>query len=222
MSLSDFIKPKIFIKDKKYSVLDTIGEGAYAFVFRVKSVNVDDYHEHYALKKMLCQTEEQLEEAQKEIEIMTNIDHPNVLKLLLSDVSNTRKGYHEAYLLLPLYSGTVQSFIDKGRGYPMCPFTDGDTVLQIWRDCIEGLMAIHLAGYRHADFKPGNILLSETNKAVITDLGSACPLVTKITSRSEALMVQELAARLTTAPFRAPELFNTPSQCVIDEKADIW
>ena len=35
-------------------------------------------------------------------------------------------------------------------------------------------------------------------------------------------LVQDLAAERCTMPFRAPELFQVPLQCTIDEKVDIW
>ena len=31
-----------------------------------------------------------------------------------------------------------------------------------------------------------------------------------------------MAAERSTLPYRAPELFEVPSDCVIDEKVDIW
>ena len=34
--------------------------------------------------------------------------------------------------------------------------------------------------------------------------------------------MQEDAERTCTAPFRCPELWDVPSECVIDEKVDIW
>jgi serine/threonine kinase 16 len=36
------------------------------------------------------------------------------------------------------------------------------------------------------------------------------------------LVVRERAEKECTAPFRAPELFDTPSECDIDERVDIW
>ena len=33
---------------------------------------------------------------------------------------------------------------------------------------------------------------------------------------------QDIAAERSTLPYRAPELFEVPSDCVIDEKVDIW
>ena len=58
--------------------------------------------------------------------------------------------------------------------------------------------------------------------AVLMDFGSVAPAVVAVTSRIEALAVQEEAERHTTAPYRAPELWDVPSSCVIDSKVDIW
>lgn len=58
--------------------------------------------------------------------------------------------------------------------------------------------------------------------AALMDFGSAGPATMRVTSRSEALTVQEDAERHTTAPYRAPELWDVPSSCTIDCKIDIW
>ncbi|MDE2025324.1 MAG: serine/threonine protein kinase, partial [Patescibacteria group bacterium] len=41
--------------------------------------------------------------------------------------------------------------------------------LQLAVDVVSGLNALHLAGYGHFDLTPGNILLDQTNRAMITD-----------------------------------------------------
>jgi serine/threonine kinase 16 len=58
--------------------------------------------------------------------------------------------------------------------------------------------------------------------AVLMDFGSVAPAQVHVTSRTEALVVQEDAERHTTAPYRAPELWDVLSSCVIDSKVDIW
>eukprot|EP00731_Ephydatia_muelleri_P016548 Em0009g972a len=40
--------------------------------------------------------------------------------------------------------------------------------------------------------------------------------------RQEALALQEHCAQTCTAHYRAPELFEVPSECVITEKTDVW
>jgi serine/threonine kinase 16 len=215
------LKERVVINDRKYVVLETIGEGAYAFVYKVKCLQHDD-HALYALKKMICSEQEQLVEARKEIEILTAIVNENVIPIIGSEFNQNKKGKYEVLLLLPLYHTSLQAVIDHGPGFPRCSMPHYADIVKIIIQCVRGLIAIHGAGYRHADFKPANVLLSADNHAVITDLGSACPLTVRITNRSEALTMQDTAAALTTASYRSPELFDPPSECVIDGKADVW
>lgn len=263
-------KPKVIIEDKQYKILNQIGEGGFAFVYRVEpctplggitsavsavvtgNTNMSgsangSQKVFFAVKKMICQTPEQLKEAQKEIRLLKEIQHPNVLPLLGSTITrNDKKHFEEVLLLLPLYVGSVQGIIDKGAmaiaavgasgstssGRPSmsaptscvshCGFEDALDVVKIIRHSVSGLMAVHEAGYRHGDFKPANILLKADMTAVITDFGSASKLRVEVNNRHDALAIQEEAALFTTAPFRAPELFNTPNKCVIDGKSDVW
>lgn len=50
-------------------------------------------------------------------------------------------------------------------------------------------------------------------RAVLMDFGSARIARVAVRERREALAVQDSAAEECTAPFRAPELWDTPSQC---------
>lgn len=222
----NLLKPKYEIGGQKYVVTKQIGEGAYAFVYRVKPSGFRD-RPQCALKKMICQTDEQLEEARREMKLLSEIYHPNVLHLLSSQIKENKNGQTEALLLMPLYERTLQDLIDCGPGYPRSAFQmDPRRCLRICVDFCNGLQAIHAFGFRHGDFKPANILLrtspSGAEEVVVTDLGSACPLTVVVSSRAEALAVQEIAAAICTASYRAPELLDTPSHCTITAKTDVW
>ena len=54
------------------------------------------------------------------------------------------------------------------------------------------------------------------------DLGSVSNARIQLSSRKEAIALQDLAAETVTAPFRAPELFDPPSVGMVDETCDIW
>jgi serine/threonine kinase 16 len=195
-----------------------IGEGAYAYVYRVK----DSHGKAFALKKLICQTDDQIKETKKEIKLLALIKHSNVLSLLDSSFHLNSKKQTEAFLLLPLYGKSAQDIIDQGPGYPHCAFELRSQVLKMLVQCIDAINAIHSNGYTHCDFKPANVLLDDNMNAIVTDFGSACPLTTEVTSRSQALSLQDHAASNTTASFRPPELFDTPSHCTIDGKVDVW
>ena len=57
---------------------------------------------------------------------------------------------------------------------------------------------------------------------ILMDLGSLAPSPTPITSRSQAIAVQDQAAEHSTMPYRAPELFDVKTGSTIDTKVDIW
>src|SRR5436190_21501315 len=69
----------------------------------------------------------------------------------------------------------------------------------------------------------GNIMIDDDGvQPILLDLGSLAPSPTSITSRSLALAVQDQAAEHSTMPYRAPELFDVKTGCIIDTKVDIW
>lgn len=222
MLLSALLKPAVVVNGKKYKIMNQIGEGAFGYVYHVKSAHANDKGESYALKKMICQTEEQLNEAKREMDVMLKIKHSRIVPLLSFSYLTNKKGHDEVYMIMPIFQTSVQAVIDSGPGYPHCAFHDGLDVVTILRHSVDGLLALHEAGFRHGDFKPANILLNASFEAVITDFGSTTALSTVVSSRSEALNVQEHAASHCTASYRAPELFSTPNDCIIDGKADVW
>ena len=166
----------------------------------------------FALKRMICQTDEQIAEARKEMQLMTLLKgKPNVIQLIASEIRTGKtKGHHlEALFLMPLYEESLQARIDDGPGYPDSAFKANETIYII-QSFVQGLLAIHSLGYRHCDFKPANVLLRRQRRrparereergegerditdaqveVVVTDLGSASPLTVTVTNRAEALV----------------------------------
>jgi serine/threonine kinase 16 len=218
-SLVEFIstiKSKEYsINHKKYKVIKQLGEGGFSFVYLVK--NPDG--QLYALKKINCLLPEQIGFAKSEILAHSLVNSPNVIKLIDAEVS-TAKNKAGAKLLLPYYkNGTIQDLISKNKGnIPI------DVLLSYGIDICHGLLTFHSCKPAMAfrDLKPANILITDHHKAVLMDLGSVTEGRVPITSRKESIALQEFCAETVTAPFRAPELFDPPSSCVITVACDIW
>ncbi|KAJ1557494.1 Serine/threonine-protein kinase 16 [Cladochytrium tenue] len=188
-----------------------------------------------ALKRVRIQLPEHEERARTEIAAHNAVDSPHVIRLLDSAVAvraaapgtglaaaAPRGMVGEALLLLPYYpSGSAQDLIDRT---PSREFVPLKTILGIALDVCAGLRAFHTRNPPLAfrDLKPANIALDESGRAVLMDLGSVAPARVRITSRKEAVALMELCAETVTAPFRPPELFDPPSDAVIDERTDVW
>jgi serine/threonine kinase 16 len=69
----------------------------------------------------------------------------------------------------------------------------------------------------------GNIMIDDDGRTpILMDLGSLALSPVPITTRSQAIAVQDEAAEHSTMPYRAPELFDVKTECSIDTKVDIW
>jgi eukaryotic-like serine/threonine-protein kinase len=85
---------------------------------------------------------------------------------------------------------------------PKQPRLKPGVAIQILRECLAGLAALHRDGIVHGDIKPANIMVKRTGNAKIIDIGSAMDLE------------QASARRLWSPAYAAPEVLkgdkNTP------------
>ncbi|KAF3832824.1 hypothetical protein F7725_026489 [Dissostichus mawsoni] len=158
----------------------------------------------YALKKILCHDREGRQEAQTEMEMHQIFNHPNILSIVAHTFVD-RGGKTEAWLLLP--------YIGKGSLW---------SVLEKLRD--KGSLMSEKTDFANlpSDLKPTNVLLDEDDRPLLMDLGSMNRARIEVRGTREAMTIQDWAAQRCTISYRAPELFNVESHCIIDERTDIW
>ena len=158
---------------------------------------------HYAVKKLMIQSEEQTAAADREIDSLKAISsHANVLPLL--GVSSTKhKGDLETrYLLFPLLGPSLEQII-QGCDYSAgCPIPL-DLVLVLFANIAAGVAHIHGCGLRHGDLKPANVLFpqdtmrpealldssvkdSEAAQVVVVDMELPCARVAVVVDLHES------------------------------------
>jgi len=177
--------------------LQSIGFGSYSTVYLAalssQSTKHQDQHQlpkHFALKILRCQTEELLEQAKHEIEMLQKFNHPNIAKLYASKIVTISNSSTIIYLLLPYCSsGTVEDFVKK-NGKTMTE----KQILSIFEPICRALQQLHnyqplatqnssnstmnlglngevdeedkqwlSTGLAHRDIKPSNVLLTPSN-----------------------------------------------------------
>ncbi|KAI9356788.1 kinase-like domain-containing protein [Zopfochytrium polystomum] len=228
------------IGSRAFTVVRPLGEGGFSYVYLVRETTPGrSSSTPLALKRVRIQLPEHEARLRAEIAAHAAVNSPHVIRLLDSAVVRNppRLGgvatgvggggggpqlHAEGLLLLPyMQAGTVQDLIDRT---PARMFLELPRILRISLDVCAGLRAFHTRDPPLAfrDLKPANILLDDDGRAVLMDLGSVAPARVRIASRREAVALQELCAETVTAPFRAPELFDPPSDLVLDERSDVW
>lgn len=208
----------ISIGSRQLRIVRLLAEGGFSFVYLVESGS-----EKFALKKVLCQLEEQSTAARWEIKVHREIKHPNCMPLIDDCVVPATNGAEEFRLLMPLYPhGTLLDrcikHMEAGTRIPE------RSALLIFEGILKAVAAFHEHDppWAHRDIKPANVLLSEDDTPVLMDFGSVKEARITIASRTEALLLQEDAAQNCSMPYRAPELFDVPSDAVLDERTDVF
>ena len=167
------------------------------------------------MKQLLCQSKEQIEDAQHEIEVLLQLKgRSNIIELIDYGSSNSRQhnNLRQVLLLFPLYSrGTIWHMIEQTGESSPWPIQEQRAIKFLLETC-RGLEGLHTVGLAHRDLKPHNIILSDDGVAIIMDLGSVTTARVEVRTRQQALNLEETAASKTSAPYRAPELTQVNSK----------
>lgn len=196
-------KPDVTRKIGKYLIYETLGKGGYSWVKR----GVDtETGATVALKFMARATDEwaveQADQVRTEIKSLTEIRHPNVMKLYAYNLSAkypTADGKDVIKTIL-----LVLEYCPGGEIFDILYYADTidkQSARTYLRQMINGLDACHQKGIAHRDIKPQNLLLDGDFQLKITDFG----LSKIIESDGDFLMRTTYVG---TRGYQAPELLN--------------
>jgi len=208
-----------------------IGEGGFSFVYLVHGANTK---RRYAVKKVLCQTQEQVEAAQWEVSVHRELapGRPHILGLQAATFRPATPVGQEAFIVLDFHAGgTVDDILASRRAQlgvtpaahsPWC-YGERDA-LQLFAGICQGVAAFHshVPAWAHRDIKPANILLGSAASPVLMDFGSTAVARVSIASHADSLRLKEHAEANSSMAYRAPELWDPPARSTVTEASDIW
>jgi len=181
-----------------YEKLESLGEGSFGRVYRGRRRFTGQF---VALKLVPKANKSQLElEAlQREVRILTHLDHPNIIKLL--DYFETPS---DVVLVMEYAHGELFEVLQSDGALPE------STVCTVAKGLTSALAYLHTHRVMHRDLKPQNCLLGSGGVVKLCDFGFAREL------GRHSVMLSSIKG---TPLYMAPEMFKderyTPS-------ADVW
>ena len=151
----------------QYEIIERIGEGAFAEVFKAKQTLSDRVVAIKLLSSARFSDERSLHRFQHEAQITASLAHPNIVRIYAFGISSGRP-----YIVLEYLSGRLLSEVLQDK-QPLAL----ERFYRIFKDICAALEHAHSCGLLHRDLKPNNIMLVEdesaNESAKILDFGVA-------------------------------------------------
>ncbi len=140
----------------RFDLENQIGErGGFGIVYRCK----DENGQVFACKVLENKTDMGIKRFEREVRLLSRLNHPNVMKVITYNISNENKFY-----IMPLYTCSLRQIIPTIVGNAYAHYCVLNAILN-------GIAYLHSEGVVHRDLKPDNILYNNENDIVITDFG---------------------------------------------------
>ncbi len=183
----------------RYEIIDKIGSGGMANVFKAIDRVLNRYVAVKVLKKEFSEDETFVKKFWSEAQSAAGLTHANIVNVY--DVAEDRGLY---YIVMELVEGiTLKDYIQK-KGK-----LTAKEVIGIAMQVCSGIDAAHSNNIVHRDIKPQNIIISKEGKVKVTDFGIA-----KATS-SNTISTNAMGSVHYTSPEQARGGFS-------DAKSDIY
>lgn len=163
--------------DNRYEILERIGTGGMAVVYKAKCHRLNRLVAIKILKSNLAQNEEFRRRFNAESQAVAQLSHPNIVSVY--DVS---RGGDTEYIVMELIDGiTLKQYMEK-RGQ-----LNWRESLHFITQIMRGLSHAHSRGIIHRDIKPQNIMVLRDGSVKVADFGIACLADSAQTMTQEAL-----------------------------------
>lgn len=185
----------------RYEILDILGVGGMAIVYKARCRVLNRYVAIKMLKEEFLQDEEFRRRFYNESQAVAKLSHNNIVAVY--DVARTDT---QDYIVMELIDGiSLKEYLQK-KGH----LSWQETVF-FAQQIAKGLSHAHSRGIIHQDIKPHNIMLLRDGTVKVTDFGIA-----RLESNQETRVVQEAIG---SVHYIAPEQAKGSS---IDARADLY
>lgn len=193
------------ILDNRYEIIEQIGLGGMAKVYKAKDRLLDRFVAIKVLKDQYAEDEEFLKKFNNEAQSAAKLNHVNIVNVydIGEDLLEGRKIY---YIVMEYVEGqTLKDLIDEeGK-------LSNHDIIDYSVQIAQALKSAHASGIIHRDIKPQNILIDKFGLAKVTDFGIA-----RVSSNATITYTSSI---LGTVHYISPEQAKGK---IVDEKSDLY
>ena len=183
-----------------YELLSPLGRGSYGSVYTAR-LKQSTTNEVVAVKIIPLTDSDEVESIQKEIAILSDCNHPNVVRYY-----GSYRTADALWISMEYCAGGSVSDVMHALGRPL----EEDMIAYVCSEVLKGLSYLHANGRVHRDIKCGNILLTDQGEVKLADFGVAAQLTHTLSKRNTFIG---------TPHWMAPEVIQSSSY---DGKVDVW
>lgn len=193
-----------------YQVESVLGRGGMGEVYRALDTKLDREVALKVLPLELAEDPERLDRFKREAKALAALDHPGIVTIHSVDEFD---GIH--FLTMGLVEGRTLEELIPQEGMPLGDLSD------IAIPLTDAVGSAHRKGITHRDLKPGNVMVTDTDRVKVLDFGLAKSAMVEEHGGGE-LPTEELTAEgriLGTVAYMSPEQAEgTP----VDPKSDVF
>ncbi|KAH9600148.1 Protein kinase domain [Trypanosoma melophagium] len=183
---------------ENYAIVELIGEGSFGKVYKARRKGTG----HIVAMKFIVKkgkNDKELLNLRSEIEIMTKLNHDNIITLF--EAFETQE---EFVVVMEYAQGELFEILEDDKKLPE------DVVQRIAKQLVQALHYLHSNRIMHRDMKPQNILIGQNGSVKLADFGFA---------RSMSYNTMVLTSIKGTPLYMAPELVQEQPY---NHSADLW
>jgi serine/threonine-protein kinase len=151
-----------------YEIVGFLGEGAGSVIYAASDPADNQL---YALKHVVVKSEKDqrfVDQLTNEFEIGSKVQHALLRRCIDVKINRTM-------LRKPTEAALVMEMIE-GTSCDIRPPAHLAAIVEVMRQTVEAMQALHVLGFVHCDLKPNNILVTASGQVKIIDLGQACSI----------------------------------------------
>ncbi len=193
----------------RYEVLEWIGSGGMADVYKARHTQLDRYVAVKVMHRFLTKDDQFKTRFEREARLVAQLRHPHIIQVYDFESIPDERLYYMVFEFIngPSLNEHLVQLQRQGQHIGI------DEALRISRDLANALSFAHAYGVIHRDIKPANVMLDQGQRVVLTDFGLAKIIHAALTPLTAS------SALVGTPAYIAPEHVMGESS---DARADLY